>query len=107
MLACLAQVPDPRHPRGIRHTLEFVLALVAAAVLTGATSLVAVGEWAAAAPEPVLAALDGRCDPLTGLCPVPNEATIRRILARIDADALDRALGYWLNGHGKPQSRSQ
>ncbi|MFF8916410.1 transposase family protein [Streptomyces sp. NPDC015032] len=36
LLICLTQVPDPRHPRGVRHALECVLVLVAAAVLTGA-----------------------------------------------------------------------
>jgi predicted transposase YbfD/YdcC len=107
LLACLAQVPDPRRPRGIRHALVYVLALVAAAVVTGATSLAAVGEWAADVPEPVRAALGGRPDPLTGLCPVPDEATIRRILTRIDADALDRALGHWLNSRERPQPMSR
>lgn len=42
----------------------------------------------------------GRHDPLTRFCPVPNEAAIRRILARIDADALDQALGHRLNSRG-------
>ncbi|WP_309505376.1 ISAs1 family transposase [Streptomyces phytophilus] len=31
--------------------------------------------------------------------PVPSEASIRRLLARIDADALDRAVGAWLADH--------
>lgn len=103
LLACLAQVPDPRHPRGIRHALVYVLALVAAAVLTGATSLTAVSEWAADAPGAVLATLGGRRDPLTWRYPVPNEATIRRVLARIDGDALDRAVGRWLTDRRAPQ----
>lgn len=46
----LAQVPDPRDPRGVRHALPVVLTLTACAVLTGATSLLAVGEWIADAP---------------------------------------------------------
>jgi len=39
LLECLAAVPDPRSPRGVRHALVHVLALAAAAVLAGATSL--------------------------------------------------------------------
>ncbi|MFF7839304.1 transposase family protein [Streptomyces ossamyceticus] len=41
----LAQVSSPRDPRGVRHALVGVLALAACAVLAGATSLLAVGEW--------------------------------------------------------------
>jgi hypothetical protein len=44
LLECLATVPDQRSPRGVRHRLVYILALAAAAVLTGATSLLAVGE---------------------------------------------------------------
>jgi hypothetical protein len=47
-------VPDPRDPRGVRHRLAVVLALTACAVLAGATSLLAVGEWIADAPAHVL-----------------------------------------------------
>lgn len=96
LLECLAAVPDPRSPRGVRHRLVYVLALAAAAVLTGATSLLAVGEWVADAPVGTLVALGGRPDRLTGHCPVPDEATIRRVLYRVDGDALDRAVGRWL-----------
>ncbi|MGW7241502.1 transposase family protein [Streptomyces sp. NPDC054804] len=49
-----AQVPDPRDPRGVRHALAAVLTLTACAVLNGATSLPAVGEWIADAPPHVL-----------------------------------------------------
>ena len=96
LLECLATVPDPRSPRGVRHRLVYILALAAAAVLGGATSLLAVGEWVADAPPDTLIALGGMPDRLTGCCPVPREATIRRVLARVDGDALDRAVSRWL-----------
>jgi predicted transposase YbfD/YdcC len=96
LLECLAAVPDPRSPRGVRHELVYLLALTAAAVLAGADSLVAIGEWIADAPTSVLVALGGRVDLLTGGCPAPDEATIRRVLCRVDADALDLAVGRWL-----------
>jgi hypothetical protein len=44
LLERLAQVPDPRDPRGVRHPLMRLLALTACAVLTGARSLLAVSE---------------------------------------------------------------
>ena len=96
LLERLAEVPDPRGPRGVRHALAVVLALAACAVLTGATSLLAVGEWIADAPPQVLERLGVQPDPVLPRRPVPAEATVRRLLARIDGDALDRAVSGWL-----------
>ncbi|MGW4985107.1 ISAs1 family transposase [Streptomyces mirabilis] len=95
LLNCLAAVPDPRRAKGRRHPLAFVLALAACAVLTGARSLTAIAEWAADAPPTVLAALGGPCREPSGPT-APAEATVRRVLQRIDGDALDIAIGSWL-----------
>jgi hypothetical protein len=79
----LATIHDPRNPRGRRHPLVAILAMTAAAVLTGARSLAAIAEWAADAPQPVRAALGARRD-APDFWSVPAEATIRRTLARLD-----------------------
>ena len=102
LLGYLAQIADPRHRRGRRHALTAVLAVAVAAVLAGARSLAAIGEWAADAPQPVLAALGVRHDPLRRVYRPPAEATMRRVLARVDPDALDRAIGAWLTGQQPP-----
>jgi predicted transposase YbfD/YdcC len=102
----LAQITDPRQRRGRRHTLGAVLAVAVAAVPAGATSLAAIGEWAADAPGLVLAALGVRRDPLRRAWRPPAEATMRRILARVDPDALDRAIGAWLADQRPPPSPS-
>jgi hypothetical protein len=86
----LAEIADPRHRRGRRHALTAVLAVAVAAVLAGARSLAAIAQWASDAPCQVLAALGVRRDPPTGAWRPPGEATVRRVLARVDADALDR-----------------
>ena len=96
LLERLAEVPDPRDPRGVRHRLAVVLALTACAVLAGATSLLAVGEWIADAPGHVLQQLGATPDPLLPMRVLPAESTVRRLLARVDGDALDRAVGRWL-----------
>ncbi|WP_254898030.1 transposase family protein [Kitasatospora sp. NA04385] len=70
-----------------------MLALTACAVLAGATSLLAVGEWIADAPAQVRERLGVRPDPLVPERLLPAESTVRRLPARIDADALDRAVG--------------
>jgi len=102
LLDYLAQITDPRHRRGRRHALTVVLAVAVVAVLTGARSLAAIGEWASDAPGQVLAALGVRRDPWTGTFRPPGEATVRRVLARIDPDALDRAVGAWLAAQQPP-----
>src|SRR3954464_5825005 len=54
LATALAQVPDPRHRRGRRHELTGRLAIGAAACLTGSSSYVAIGDWAAAQGQAVL-----------------------------------------------------
>ena len=69
-------MPDPRDPRGVRHALVVVLALTACAVLAGATSLLAVGEWITDTPPSVLERLGVRPDPLSPK-PCLTTATLR------------------------------
>jgi predicted transposase YbfD/YdcC len=106
LLDDLAQLTDPRKRRGRRHALATVLAVAVAAVLAGARSLTAIGEWAADAPQPVLAALGVRHDPLRRLYRPPGEATVRRVLARVDPDALDRVVAQWLANQQPPPARA-
>jgi hypothetical protein len=54
---CLAVVPDPRDPRGVRHSLASLLMASMAAVLAGARSFTAIGEWVADAPPQLMAAI--------------------------------------------------
>ncbi|MFF1605171.1 ISAs1 family transposase [Streptomyces mirabilis] len=106
LLGRLAQVPDPRDPRGVRHALVGVLALAACAVLAGATSLLAVDEWISDAPPHVLEHVGVRLDPLFPKRSLPAETTVRRLLARIDGDALDLAVGRWLaDRRNRPEGR--
>src|SRR3954451_16425638 len=74
--AALAAVPDLRGRRGRRHELTGVLAIAACACLTGATSYVAISEWAAAQGRAVLDCLDKQPCRRS----LPCEATLRRCL---------------------------
>ncbi len=100
----LATVPDPRARRGIRHPWTALFTAAAAAVLAGAASITAIGEWVADAPQRVLALLGFRPDPLTGLIRPPHATTIRLVLAAADGDALDRAIGHFLQERKAPAS---
>ncbi|MFF3870020.1 ISAs1 family transposase [Micromonospora sp. NPDC001898] len=100
LVSALTQVPDRRDPRGVVHALPGVLATAVAAVLTGARSAAAVAEWAGDVPQQVLAELGVFRDPLTGVYRAPDESTFRRILAGVDADALDDAVSRWIIASG-------
>ena len=102
LLERLAMHPDPVTGGDDGTPWPSVLALSAAAVAAGARSVTAIAEWASDAPCPILAALGVRCDPLTRRCQVPGEATIRRVLARVDGDRFDRAVGAWLADRLRP-----
>jgi predicted transposase YbfD/YdcC len=102
----LAVVPDPRKRRGVRHTMCSILVIAAVAVAGGARSIAAIGEWAADAPQRVLAVLGARHDPRRGVYRAPGEATVRRALQAVDADAVDTAIGTWL-GHRQARTSGQ
>jgi predicted transposase YbfD/YdcC len=107
LLELLGLVPDPRKRRGVRHSVAAVLAIAAAAVLAGARSVLAIGEWAAEAPQVVLAALGARQHPVTGQFTAPHVDAFRRVLRPVDADSVDTAIGLFLAeraGIGEPQN---
>lgn len=91
LVAALAAVPDPRCRRGIRHRLVTVLALAVCAVLAGARSYVAIAEWAHDLPLGVRIQLR-----LTIRRATPSESAIRRLLQKVDPQALDQVVSNWL-----------
>jgi len=90
LLEALQRVPDPRDRRGVRYPLVGVLALAVTATVAGCRSFAAIGQWAAETTTDTLASF--------GLARMsaPEESTLRKLFARIDADALDAALGVWM-----------
>lgn len=89
LLEVLATVPDPRARRGVRHRFVVVLAIGVCAVLAGARTFTAIAEWARDLTTTVRERLGLRRRP-------PSESTIRRVLQRVDPEALDQALSGWL-----------
>jgi predicted transposase YbfD/YdcC len=85
LLTALTAVPDPRHRRGIRHSLQSILLLVVGAVMAGKTSWVGMAGWAARAEHGLR------------VCgPTPSAATFARVLAALDPAALQAALDRWI-----------
>lgn len=68
------------------------MAAVAAGVLVGARSLIAITQWIADAPYGVLRALGFPIDPFTRAVTVPHPTTVMRLLSRLDGDAFDTAV---------------
>jgi predicted transposase YbfD/YdcC len=96
LLQVLAQVPDPRDRRGRIHPLPGLLAVAVAAVVSGQSRVVEIIEWAADLPDQVWDRLGAARDRFTGARRVPDDSTLGRVLAGIDADALDAAVCRWL-----------
>ncbi len=94
LLRVLMRLPDPRQRRGRRHDQMSILAVAICAVLCGARSYVAMGEWAQRCHQNLLRRLGCRRD-AGGRYVAPSEPTIRRQLQSIDAEQVDRALSGW------------
>jgi DDE_Tnp_1-associated len=80
----------------VRHALASLLAVAAAAVLAGARSFTAIGEWASDASPQVLAALGVRRNERVGRYLPPVEATVRRALQKVDPDEVDQVFAAFL-----------
>src|SRR5450755_1192507 len=100
LLSVLESVPDPRDRRGVRYPLAGVLAVAVTAVIAGCRSFAAIGQWAAQAAAEHLAEFG-----LTRTS-APDESTLRKLFARIDADALDGAVGRWMWTRTRPDGKA-
>ncbi|HEX6528129.1 MAG TPA: ISAs1 family transposase, partial [Streptosporangiaceae bacterium] len=90
-----AAVPDPRDPRGVRHSLPSILALVLMAMLRGHASLAAITGWIPRAGQDLLAAAGARVLP-DGTRAAPCGRTVTRVLGQADPDAADDAVCRYL-----------
>lgn len=84
LLAYLRQVRDFRKARGQRFAWSYLLALVAAALAAGQTTVLAMTDWAETHAEQLLTALQPACPR------IPSPATWRRLVTHIDIAALEQ-----------------
>jgi DDE_Tnp_1-associated len=112
-----AAVPDPRDPRGVRHSLACVLALVMMAMLCDNQTLVSITCWISAADQGLLASAGARLL-ADGTRQAPCPRTVARVLGAADPDAVDdavcryladgeRALQAAADGDGQQQEQQQ
>ena len=102
LLAHFMCVPDQRRLVWVIHPLAAVLALAAGAVVAGIQSFTAIAGWVEDAPADLLAWLYVRCEYAVPLGP-PSKTTLWRLVCGVDADALDLAIGTWLQARDASQ----
>ena len=95
LVEAFAEIPDPRHARGIRHGVLAIVLLGACAVLTGARSFAAIAEYAHDTGRAIL-------DLLGVGTVVPHASTIRRVLQDLDPDAVEAAMRTWVPARSRP-----
>lgn len=100
----LQQLKDPRKPRGIRHSMVSTFAIAICAVLSGARSFVAIGEWSANLSQELLRRFGCRFHPEKRIYIHPSEPTLRRHLQSIDAEELDAIINSWLAAQTDPDA---
>lgn len=91
----LSKVPDPRKPKGRRHKMISVLAISMCAIMCNARSFTAIAEWAKDCSQTMLKRLWCRYDKNTQRYIPPSEPTIRRVMQKSDAEAVDQVLYGW------------
>ena len=89
-MGCLEQVTDHRKPKGRRHGLAAILAVVVVARLSGANSVYAAGQFAATMPQEALRRCGIRYNTRLGRYVPPSPKTIKRAVRHVDAKAAGR-----------------
>ena len=96
LLSFLAEIPDPRSRHGRRHTLPAILALVCCAVMSGARSFAAIGQWGE--EQEIF-----RMHQLGFTRKPPKSGGIRKVLIALDVKAFEAALSRWVQANlGRP-----
>src|SRR5947207_11988741 len=90
LIEALADVPDPRDPRGGRHPLAAVLGLTVVAVLAGMKSLEAIAQFGRDHGPALAFALGFR------RAKTPVKSMLSELFRALDRAAVEAAIGRWL-----------
>lgn len=88
LLSFLAEVPDPRRRQGRRHPLTAILALVCCAIMSGAKSYAAIGQWGEDQDIALMHRLGFTRTP-------PKAGGLRKVLIALDRTRFEDALTRW------------
>jgi hypothetical protein len=98
LLDLLAQVPDPRDPRGVRHPLSAVLALAVLAMLTGVKSYTGIAQFGRDKGAALAHALGFRRGK------TPATSTFSEVFRILDIDAFEAILSRWIASRLPPDA---
>lgn len=90
LVEALSEIPDPRSPHGVRHPLVSVLSLVVLGMLVGHCSLEAIVQFGREYGTSLAHALGFRRGK------TPAKSTLSELLRKLDAQAMESALGRWI-----------
>jgi hypothetical protein len=104
LIDAFRKIPDPRSSCRRQHPLVAILCLSVCAVLSGAKTFLAIGDFAQGASQTMLKRLWCRFDQKKQRFVAPCEATIRQTLNRLDPQRVDDALSAWLLNFARKNS---
>lgn len=104
LLDYLTLLKDSRKKRGIRHSQVSILAVAICALLSGAKSFLALGEWAASLNQEMLKRLGCKYNDRLEKYVPPSEKTLRLALKRVDGDEVDDIIGQWLRSQSQDRA---
>ena len=90
LLEMLAEIPDPRKRRGLRHPLPAILSLTVLAMLTGCKSYQAIAQFGRDKGQSLAFALGFRRGK------TPAKSTFSEIFRALDIDAFEETLSRWI-----------
>ena len=94
LIEALADVPDPRDPRGLVHPLTAVLGLTVVALLAGMASLEAIAQFGRDRGAPLAFALGFR------RARTPNKSALSKLFRRLDPARVEAAPARWVAARG-------
>lgn len=101
------EVPDPRHPKGRRHPLSAMLALVSLGLLMGARDVLDIWRKVACLSQSQREAIGLRVrDKESGRLKMPGYDALNDLLAAVEPGAYARALTAWLQANAGLLPRS-
>lgn len=100
LLDKLAQLSDPRDPRGKSHNQSLILGAAVCACLAGARSYRDLGRWVVELPPDILRAMGCKINETSRSYQPPSEPTMRRALQAVNPEALEATVKQWLIEQG-------
>lgn len=96
LLSAIDRLPDFRKPRGIRHPLPALVALMACAIALGHRTPRAMAQWAEHLPQDSLRRLGFQLYGRHRHLVAPSKGTLYRTMANLDAGRLERVVAEWV-----------